>query len=55
MRFYPLVRVVLPCGSSLASPWSPVRPSGPRDTGPVESPQTSVGPNPTLPEPEESS
>jgi len=52
MRFYPLVRVVLPCAVLIGLAVVACTSVGPTDTGPVESPQTSVGPNPSLPEPE---
>src|SRR5882672_10915758 len=47
----PLVRTALPC-AVLASVMVACTSVGPTDTGPVESPQTSTGPGPTLPAPE---
>ncbi|HYJ41775.1 MAG TPA: sorbosone dehydrogenase family protein [Steroidobacteraceae bacterium] len=52
MRFNPLVRVLLPCALIVSVAVVACVSVGPTDTGPVESPQTSVGPNPSLPEPE---
>ena len=52
MRFYPLVRVVLPGAVLIGLAVVACTSVGPTDTGPVESPHTSVGPNPSLPEPD---
>src|SRR6187401_2295056 len=47
----PLVRIALPCAFLSCVIIVACTSVGPTDTGPVESPQTSVGPNPTLPDP----
>ena len=48
----PLVRLAFPCVAFSALIIVACTTVGPTDTGPVASPQSSVGPNPTLPEPE---
>ena len=48
----PLVRLAFPCAAFVAVVIAACASVGPTDTGPVESPATSVGPNPTLPEPD---
>jgi glucose/arabinose dehydrogenase len=52
MHFNPLVRVLVPCAILIGIAVVACTTVGPTDTGPVESPQTSVGPNPSLPAPE---
>ena len=47
----PLVRIALPCVILAGIVIVACTSLGPTNTGPVESPQTSVGPNPDLPEP----
>jgi glucose/arabinose dehydrogenase len=52
MAIRPLVRLAFPCAAFAAVVIVACTTVGPTDTGPVESPATSLGPNPTLPEPE---
>jgi glucose/arabinose dehydrogenase len=51
MQDNPLVRVALPCAFILTMAIVACTSLGPTHTGPVESPTTSIGPTPTLPEP----
>src|SRR5690349_1475831 len=48
----PLVRMALPCTFLACVVIAACTSVGPTDTGPVESPHASVGPDPSLPEPE---
>jgi glucose/arabinose dehydrogenase len=52
MSINPLVRVVFPCAVFAAGAIVACTSVGPTKTGPVESPDTSLGPNPSLPEPD---
>jgi len=52
MRVNPLVRVVLPCAFLIGFAVVACTSVGPTKTGPVESPQSSLGPTPKLPAPE---
>jgi glucose/arabinose dehydrogenase len=51
MHFHPLVRAVVPCAILIGIAIVACT-VGPTKTGPVESPPISLGPNPTLPEPQ---
>jgi len=48
----PLVRLALPCAVFLVAAIVACTTLGPTDTGPVESPPQTIGPKPSLPEPE---
>src|SRR6187399_792783 len=52
MAVRPLVRVALPCAFLIAVFVAACASVGPTDTGPVESPVSSIGATPSLPEPE---
>ena len=52
MAVRPLVRVALPCAFLIAIFVAACTSVGPTDTGPVESPVSSVGATPSFPEPE---